>query len=157
METQKTIDPMAQILGGSTAPEPIRKSTETKKAKWIDLDELYGLLNEGLSNFGQDVLRIERAIQDAGIQITDPKINAMRQTIAEDINRFTDEALTIRQEHIHRSGYVNAGEDLRVYLMIYDKYRAALSFFQGVTQQHAIALTEISIFINDLVSKKQEG
>lgn len=155
MEIKKMTDPMAQILGGSTVPEPIRKATETKKAKWVDLEELYALLSEGLANFGQDVLKIERSIQSAGIRITDPKINAMRKTITEDIERFTNEALVIRQEHIHRTGYVNGGEDLRVYLMIYDKYRASLSFFQGVMQQHAIALTEISIFINELVAKKE--
>lgn len=159
MEVSKTQDPTALLLGNSTASDPIRRAgnENSKRANWVDLDDLHALLVEGITNFAEHVIAVDRMTKQAGIMINDPRVNAMFTTITDDINRFTDEALIIRREHMSRTGYVTKPEDLQVYMVIYEKYRAALALLGGTTQQHTITLTEIAMEITDILKQREKG
>jgi len=114
------------VLQGIDVPEPDGQSLQD----WGRLDGLYNEIAQGIINVGTEVNQSVAAIRVARLTNT-TELSLAIQTLSDDLLRFSDTLVAIKDRHKQYSGKVHDASLLTIYLgcgqeytLLYEQFRA---------------------------------
>lgn len=139
---------IAQSLGGKQ-PEPIVAGIRhNKKDNWAIVDEIAQATGDLIAVSVNGINETVEAVKTFGCVHVN-EFNATVNKTNEDLQRFADDYVKIRQKHEGRKGAITSMEDRALSVTVVEEYRNFQAMFNGVMGHTVIAFTEFALEAKD--------
>lgn len=126
-----------------------KKEAEQAELSWFQLEDFSQtvgtMIAETAHNFGETIT----LVQSIGYVKDAQRFSANVTTTMQDLDRYTNEYMTIKEKHNGRHGFITEAEDRMLYLSIFEDYRSLAAYFQGTMHHKLIEFTEYALDAKD--------
>lgn len=131
------------------------------KQDWKEVEDLYQSIGLAIIGIGTQINTTINFINNIASESTvDMKsdVDEITQAVAgikRDIDSFTNDLVSIHERHTHRTGKVDAGEDMMLCMSVFNDYVILNDRFRSLTFPPMLTITENMMNISSKFKKEQ--
>lgn len=143
---QQSIDPI--VIEGDLQ--------QSSKECWHNLDDLYQTIAEGVVKMANNIQENVSMIRRVGVVQDLKEFERNIITANNDLQRFTEELLKIKNRHAGKVGFVETPEDTSLFISIFEDYRAFYTYFEAAMHHSLITFTEYALHAKDILLAQEQ-
>lgn len=140
LEKNPVAQATARAMGKASAPI-VTTNRELVRANWKDIEDL----RVEIANYFMQMLLDFKEASELVQRVNIPNLSEFRTLVTkttQHFDQFSKDLQVLRSQHEKRSGPVKNGDELSVFLRIFENYEQFRTKFQAVIQHSMIHITE---------------
>lgn len=147
---------IARAISGEIGGRPMpalrydqEQETKNESMNWYSLEDFSNTVGAMIGETAQQFQDTIQLVKDIGFVSDMARFQANVKVAMEDLTRFTDEFVSIKERHDGKNGIITEAADRMAYLAIFEDYRALAAYFQGTMHHKLIEFTEYALDAKD--------
>jgi len=128
----------------------INKRAQGSKQTWEELDNIYNGVMEGLLIMAAKVNEVVAAVKDHP-NTNKSLLSVTVRGMADDIERYMSDLVTIHQKHESKQGVITNEDDLALCLSLFNDYYTVNQYIHSTMLDPMITITEIASEAQDVL------
>ena len=137
---------------GIQPPPPLSMTVKrNNRDHWSTVDEIAQATADLIATSAMGISETVEAVKQYGCTHV-AEFNATVNKTNDDLKKFSDDYLNIRNKHANKSGPITSMEDRALSISVVEEYRQFQAMFNGVMGHSVIAFTEFALEVKDRLS-----